>query len=436
MWAPDIRTIFHIIFLVDAFLALMLFVCWKSQKTYDGFSLWAASLLLQSVAYLLFFLRGDISLFLSILIANVLAITSIMMRIDATRRFFWSKPLPAWHYLLLIPVLLSYWYFTYGADSMVLRAAISTLFITPALVVAGILPLMVRDTETRTIRYLFSAALAMPALVLCLRIIAWFITPAEYTLFSTDFFNTAFFITAIIADILATGCFLMLNMLRSQHELQKINDKLNLLSGVTRHDISNQLLALSGYLELSRRSIGDMKKSGELIGKEERITRTITHQIQFTGDYEMMGNREPEWQDVATLVRRVAASLPVQNVTIRIHCNTLEVLADPLLFKVFYNLIDNTLRYGGQDLTSITVSSREAPEGLCLVVEDDGAGIGDTDRKRLFDRGYGKNTGLGLFLSKEILAITGITIRETGTPGTGARFEMVIPRGAFRFRNP
>ena len=436
MWAPDIRTIFHVIFLVDAFLALMLFVCWKSQKTYDGFALWAASLLLQSVAYLLFFLRGDISLFLSILIANVLAIMSIVMRIDATRRFFWSKPLPSWHYLLLIPVFLSYWYFTYGADSMVLRAAISTLFITPALIVAGILPLMVRDTETRTIRYLFSAALAMPALVLGLRIIAWFVTPAEYTLFSTDFFNTAFFITAIIADILATGCFLMLNMLRSQRDLQKINDKMNLLSGVTRHDISNQLLALTGYLEFSRRSLGDLKRSEELIGKEERITRTITHQIQFTGDYEMMGNREPEWQDVATLVRRAAASLPVQNVTIRILCNTLGVLADPLLFKVFYNLIDNTLRYGGKNLTSITISSCEAPEGLCLIVEDDGAGIGDTDRKRLFDRGYGKNTGLGLFLSQEILAITGITIRETGKPGIGARFEMVIPHGAFRFSNP
>jgi len=43
-----------------------------------------------------------------------------------------------------------------------------------------------------------------------------------------------------------------------------------------------------------------------------------------------------------------------------------------------------------------------------------------------------KNTGLGLFLSREILSITGITIRENGDPGKGARFEMVVPNGIYR----
>jgi signal transduction histidine kinase len=44
-----------------------------------------------------------------------------------------------------------------------------------------------------------------------------------------------------------------------------------------------------------------------------------------------------------------------------------------------------------------------------------------------------KNTGLGLFLSREILAITGITITENGTPGKGARFEITVPEGMYRF---
>jgi len=48
-------------------------------------------------------------------------------------------------------------------------------------------------------------------------------------------------------------------------------------------------------------------------------------------------------------------------------------------------------------------------------------------------RGFGKNTGLGLFLSKEILSITDITITENGEPDKGARFEMVVPKGAYRF---
>lgn len=68
-----------------------------------------------------------------------------------------------------------------------------------------------------------------------------------------------------------------------------------------------------------------------------------------------------------------------------------------------------------------------------LLLHDDGVGISADDKKRLFTRGFGKNTGLGMFLSREILAITGITITENGTPGKGARFEITVPKGAYRF---
>ena len=56
-----------------------------------------------------------------------------------------------------------------------------------------------------------------------------------------------------------------------------------------------------------------------------------------------------------------------------------------------------------------------------------------TDEKiKIFERGFGKNTGLGLTISREILEITGITIQELGEPGAGARFEMTVPKAAYR----
>ena len=61
-----------------------------------------------------------------------------------------------------------------------------------------------------------------------------------------------------------------------------------------------------------------------------------------------------------------------------------------------------------------------------------GVGVPAGEKDRIFVRGYGKHTGLGLFLAKEILAITSITIRETGVPGHGARFEMLVPKGSYR----
>jgi signal transduction histidine kinase len=97
-------------------------------------------------------------------------------------------------------------------------------------------------------------------------------------------------------------------------------------------------------------------------------------------------------------------------------------------------LIDNALKYGGDRMKMIRVSSQESDRGLTIVCEDDGVGISAEDKKRLFTRGFGKNTGLGLFLSREILTITGITIIENGTPGKGARFEIAVPKGTWRMK--
>ncbi|MFA5214347.1 MAG: ATP-binding protein, partial [Methanoregula sp.] len=79
------------------------------------------------------------------------------------------------------------------------------------------------------------------------------------------------------------------------------------------------------------------------------------------------------------------------------------------------------------------ISATITPDHLVLLCEDDGAGIPEEEKNHLFERGFGKHTGLGLFLSKEILSITKIGIRETGTSGTGARFELTVPAGAYRF---
>ncbi|PKL57911.1 MAG: sensor histidine kinase, partial [Methanomicrobiales archaeon HGW-Methanomicrobiales-5] len=50
-------------------------------------------------------------------------------------------------------------------------------------------------------------------------------------------------------------------------------------------------------------------------------------------------------------------------------------------------------------------------------------------------RGFGKHTGLGLFLSREILSITGISITETGTPDKGVRFEIHVPKDVCRCKD-
>jgi signal transduction histidine kinase len=67
------------------------------------------------------------------------------------------------------------------------------------------------------------------------------------------------------------------------------------------------------------------------------------------------------------------------------------------------------------------------------VCEDNGGGIDRETKKHLFKHGFGKHTGFGLFLIREILSITGITIDENGEPGKGARFEIIVPNDMYRF---
>jgi PAS domain S-box-containing protein len=219
----------------------------------------------------------------------------------------------------------------------------------------------------------------------------------------------------------------------SENALRQVNAQLNLLSSITRHDILNQLLALKGYIKLSREVIGKPEKLLEFITKEQQAADTIEQQITFTRDYKDLGVSAPAWQNVNTCIRKAMVALPMRTVNIVLDPADPYVYADPLFQKVFYNLIDNALRYGGNQIKAICILSKESDRGLTIVCEDDGVGIKDEDKKRLFTRGFGKDTGLGLFLSREILAITGITITETGIPGNGARFEITVPKGAYRF---
>jgi len=159
----------------------------------------------------------------------------------------------------------------------------------------------------------------------------------------------------------------------------------------------------------------------------------ISSMIRFTSEYEDIGISDPTWQDTRTIIDNATKEAPLGQVKVK---NDLpdgtEVYADPLIAKVCYNLMDNAVRYGGK-ITTIRFLFEELGSDHILVCEDDGDGVLAEEKERIFDRGFGKNTGLGLALSREILSITGITIRETGKPGKGARFEMVVPKGAYRF---
>jgi PAS domain S-box-containing protein len=159
---------------------------------------------------------------------------------------------------------------------------------------------------------------------------------------------------------------------RTEEALCQANRKLNLLYGITRHDIRNQLLALEGFLEISKEFLGDPARISEYIAQEEKIAETIAHQISFTRDYEDLGVKAPAWQKVNAIVQEVTTRLPMQNIRVDADDPDLEVFADPLLEKAFYNLIDNALKYGGEKMTAIRMTTHKDNGQLVIALEDDG----------------------------------------------------------------
>jgi signal transduction histidine kinase len=140
----------------------------------------------------------------------------------------------------------------------------------------------------------------------------------------------------------------------------------------------------------------------------------------------------PQWQDVTEQIRSAASQLPLEEIAFDILLPPVQIYADALIEKVFYNLIENSLRHGGR-VNRMSFSFTERQNSAVITYSDDGAGIAPADKDKLFRRGFGKHTGLGLFLSREILSITGITITETGEPGKGVNFEINVPKGCYRF---
>jgi signal transduction histidine kinase len=106
---------------------------------------------------------------------------------------------------------------------------------------------------------------------------------------------------------------------------------------------------------------------------------------------------------------------------------------DPLTVKVFVNLMDNSLRHG-ERVTKVSICCRQEGSSLVITCQDDGVGIPWGEKERIFELGYGRNTGLGLFLSREVLDLTGISIVENGEPSKGARFVLAVPAGHFRWQ--
>jgi PAS domain S-box-containing protein len=218
---------------------------------------------------------------------------------------------------------------------------------------------------------------------------------------------------------------------KAQSALRETNKKLNLLSNITRHDINNQLIVLTGYLGLME-SVQNAAAAELYLAKAQKAAERISAMIQFTKTYEDIGIHAPTWQNVHELVEKCMNEIHLGGIEmVNDLPRTSEIFADPLIGKVFLNLIQNSKIHGG-GIKTIRFSVEPRDMAQAIVCEDDGLGIPSDMKEKLFTKGYGKGHGFGLFLSREILSITGINMTEESEAGKGAKFVISVPVGGIR----
>jgi PAS domain S-box-containing protein len=215
-----------------------------------------------------------------------------------------------------------------------------------------------------------------------------------------------------------------------EEALSRAGRKLNLLNTITFQDIRNAVFTLTAYFELSHKA-RTSEKVEEYAEKQGQMIQKINNSLDFAKNYQDMGVNKPRWQNVNEIFIYAVSHLDSSKISRKVMLDGLEIFADPLLEKAFFHLMDDVVKHS-INATEVNLCYQETLPGITIILEDNGIGIPSSDKEKIFEKGFGKDTGLGLFLVREILSITGITIRETGIEGQGARFEITVPRGVYR----
>jgi signal transduction histidine kinase/HAMP domain-containing protein len=213
---------------------------------------------------------------------------------------------------------------------------------------------------------------------------------------------------------------------------ENVNLKMDLLFSITRHDILENLSVIMNHLERAQ-LMNNPEEMQAFFEKTIESIQSIRNQISSMRELQDMGLISPKWQRISYVFNDAAALIPDTAVEIHDDTGDIEIYADPLLPRVFYTLLETSFRSGGQHLTRITLSAFVENRLLHIVYADDGIGVPAADKEMIFEAGYESPLLRGLFLIRELLSFTRITITENGEPGHGARFEIIVPADKFRF---
>jgi len=217
------------------------------------------------------------------------------------------------------------------------------------------------------------------------------------------------------------------NLKKSHEQLEIVNQKLNVVGSLTRHDVANKLAVAKANIYLLKKKMKDEPELKKYVDAVDEALNQSKKIFEFSSIYEKIGAEKPENTNVADSFDEAFGLIPHTGIEIVNTAQGLTVLADSMLRQLFYNLIDNSLKHG-KTVRKIQLSCTQNDREAKLTYEDDGVGIPQGDKSKIFLESFTTGgSGLGLKLVKRMIEVYGWTITEEGEPGKGAKFVITIP---------
>jgi len=216
----------------------------------------------------------------------------------------------------------------------------------------------------------------------------------------------------------------------AEDRLAAVNEKIRVVGSLTRHDVRNKLSIILSNAYLLKKNIGDFPKLVKFLTNIENAVEASSKLFDFSSYFEKIGAEQPSEINVGDSFKQaMALQTNFPKIKTINECGGYTVQADSLLRQIFHNFIDNSVKHG-EKVTKIRVYYREEQNCTKLVYEDDGVGVPEANKPRLFSEGFttGNGSGLGLMLVKKIVESYGWAITEEGQPGVGVKFVMSIPK--------
>jgi signal transduction histidine kinase len=202
------------------------------------------------------------------------------------------------------------------------------------------------------------------------------------------------------------------------------------LESITKYQLVNDPEKLQNYLDISRHEL-------------QRLNFMIEKVLNLSQEEETSNTIREELYDVQAGLKQVVASMQIQldnsrsTIQLSLADEPCFINGDPLhLTNVFYNLIDNAIKYAGPQL-EMQISCSCSANNVTLAFKDNGPGIASVYQEKVFDRFFRvpgimdrhnvKGSGLGLHYVKQISSKHGGSISVKSEPGKGSNFIIILP---------